>query len=364
MRIERADIVNFKNIAGAQLEFAPTVNCVLGRNGMGKSNLLEAVHYLSFLRGFRSLPDSAFLRHGESQMMIKGLFAGADTPSAEVSVGFAPGKRKSVKCDGKEYQRHAEHIGRFPVVLVAPTDSDIITGAAQERRRFMDMVISQADHLYLIHLMRYNRALESRNRMLRSGIRDEMLYESVEAPLCEAATQIHAMRARWVEELAPLFQRYYTAVAGSIEHPGLAYKSVMHDMPMAEVLKRNLHRDTALGYTSAGVHRDDLEALLDGHSLRGLGSQGQIKSYTVALKFAVYEFLKSKKGSAPILLLDDIFDKLDATRVERIMEVVAAGDTFGQIFVTDTNREHIDRIVGGIDGHLLLQASDGHFTPC
>lgn len=363
MILERADIVNFKNIAGAQLQFAPKVNCVLGHNGMGKSNLLEAVHYLSFLRGFRSMPDSAYIRHGQQQMMVKGVFTSPQGTPSEVSVGLSEGKRKSVRCDGKEYQRQSEHIGRFPVVLVAPHDSALITGAAEERRRFMDMVISQANPLYLILLMRYNKALESRNRMLRSGIRDTMLFESVEAPMIQAAASIHAIRTQWVADITPIFNQYYKEVAGGNESASIAYKSTLHEAPLAEILRRNTQRDAMLGYTSQGIHRDDIEASLDAFSLRRLGSQGQIKTFTVALKFAVFEFLKSKTGNAPILLLDDIFDKLDASRVERIMNVVTSGDTFGQIFITDTNREHLDRILAEISGHILLEANDGSFTP-
>lgn len=360
MKLAGVDILNFKNIAGEQLRFSPNVNCVLGHNGMGKSNLLEAVHYLSFLRGFRSMPDTAYIRHNQEQMMLKGAFVADDETYSEVSVGIVAGKRKSVKCDGKDYDRQSSHIGRFPVVLVAPHDSDLVAGGAEERRRFMDMVISQADNLYLIHLMRYNRALESRNRMLRSGIRDAMLFESVEAPLIESAHAIFATRQKWVDAISPIFETYYKAVAGGEEKAGLNYKSALHQSDFKEILLRNSQRDATLGFTSSGIHRDDIDATLNDFSMRRLGSQGQIKSYTVALKFAVYEYLKNVKATTPILLLDDIFDKLDASRVERIMEIVAS-DSFGQIFVTDTNREHLDKILHGLDARLLLEAENGTF---
>jgi DNA replication and repair protein RecF len=363
MLLRKVDIVNFKNIEEASVEFSPTVNCLLGKNGMGKSNLLEAIHFLSFVRGFRTLPDSAYIRHGQQSMLVKGSYIGEDGTADIVSCGLVAGKRKSLKCNDKEYQRMSEHIGRFPLVVVAPQDSTLVTGSGEERRRFMDMVISQADKSYLEYLARYNRALESRNRMLRSGIRDSLLYESVEAPLCEAATQIHATRAKWVEEMQPIFSGYYAEVAANGEAVSLSYKSALNDMTMAELLKRNAQKDAILGYTSGGTHRDDLESALGDYSLRKLGSQGQIKTFTIALKFAVYDFLKRKKGVTPLLLLDDIFDKLDSTRVEHIMQVVAPQERFGQIFITDTNREHLDRIIATLSGNLLLEVEAGHFTP-
>lgn len=363
MVLRNTEILNFKNIAGAKIEFSSRVNCVLGRNAMGKSNLLESVHFMSFLRGFRTLPDSEYLRHGTDTLLVKGEYESDSGTTCRLSIGLARGRRKSVRADGKEYQRVAQHIGRFPLVMVAPQDTAIVQGSGQERRRFMDMVISQADGSYLQHLMRYTRSLESRNRMLRSGIRDTLLYESVEQPMAEAAAAIHAIRRRWADGLTPLFRRYHGALSNGADEVGIAYRSALHDRTMTELLDANRQRDSILGHTSGGVHRDDLAASLDGHSLKGTGSQGQIKTFTVALKLAVFDYLRSRRGETPILLLDDIFDKLDAHRVEHIMQLVGAGTGFGQIFITDTNREHLDRILGGIEGHLLLEADNGSFTP-
>lgn len=363
MILRSAEILNFKNIAEARLDFSPKVNCVLGSNAMGKSNLLEAVHFLSFLRGFRTLPDAEYMRHNEDTMLLKGQYGSDDGTSFSLSVGMTRGKRKSVRADGKEYKRVSQHIGRFPLVMVAPQDTSIVQGSGQERRRFMDMVISQADGAYLQHLVRYNRSLESRNRMLRSGIRDDLLYESVEQPLAESAQAIHDIRARWAESITPIFNRYHNALSAGADEVGILYRSALSEMPMPELLKANRQRDNMLGYTSGGVHRDDLEATLGSHSLRGTGSQGQLKTFTVALKLAVFDYLRNAAGETPILLLDDIFDKLDASRVEHILHVVGPESAFGQIFITDTNREHLDRILHGIDGHLLLKAENGVFTP-
>lgn len=363
MILHSAEILNFKNIEEARLDFSPKVNCVLGSNAMGKSNLLEAVHYLSFLRGFRTLPDADFIRHGADTMLLKGSYASDDDVACSLTVGMQRGKRKSVRADGKEYQRISRHIGRFPLVMVAPQDTSIILGSGQERRRFMDMVISQVDGAYLQHLMRYNRSLESRNRMLRSGIRDDLLFESVEQPLVEAASAIHSIRASWTNTITPIFNSYHRLLSADADDVKITYRSSLDNASMADLLKANRQRDAMLGYTSSGVHRDDLEASLGNHSLRGIGSQGQLKTFAVALKLAVFDFLRDAGGETPILLLDDIFDKLDAERVEHILQVVGPDSGFGQIFITDTNREHLDRILKGIQGHMLFNAEHGAFTP-
>lgn len=361
MRIDRIEILNFKNISHAELSFCPKINCIVGRNGMGKSNLLEAIHYLSFVRGFRSLPERGYMRHGQTQMLLKATYGGS--ADHELSLGMVEGKRKILKADGKEYQRLSEHIGRYPLVVVTPQDSALVAGAADERRRFMDMVISQCDEGYLAHLMKYTRALESRNRMLRSGIRDNLLYESVETPLCASAAAIHRIRARWVEDLAPLFAGYYSALGGSDEQCGIEYRSALNELPMPDLLNRNRQRDAVLGFTSSGPHRDDLTLTLNSYSIRTLGSQGQIKSVTIALKLSVHALLRRRRDMTPILLLDDVFDKLDSTRVERLMTLVGPDSEFGQIFVTDTNREHLDRILSGVSDSMLLQAENGSFSP-
>lgn len=362
MLLRKADIVDFKNIGEASLDFSPKVNCVLGRNAMGKSNLLEAVHFLSFVRGFRNIPDSAYVRHGAESLLLKGEYMSDDGTTHHVSCGVVPGRRKSLKCDGKEYKQLSRHIGRIPLVLVAPQDTNLVTGSGQERRRFMDMVISQADAAYLARLVQFARALESRNRMLRSGIRDALLYESVEQPLCQAAAAIHSVRRQWAEALAPIFSRYHRALSAGADDVAIRYRSALNDAAMPEILESHRQRDAILGYTSQGVHRDDLEAMLGDHPLRGIGSQGQLKTFTVALKLAVFDYLRQARGETPILLLDDIFDKLDASRVEHILSVVGPDSGFGQIFITDTNREHLDRILSGIDGHLLFQAENGAFA--
>lgn len=364
MQLRQISLVNFKNIADAQLEFSPAVNCLLGRNGMGKSNLLEAIYFLSFVRGFNAGPDSALIRHGAEMLMAKGEYTDDSGAAHNVACGIVRGKGKTLKFDSKEYGRISEHIGKIPVVTVSPQDASLVSGSGEERRRLMDMVISQADKAYLKELIRYNRALESRNRMLRSGIRDRILFESVEAPMTEAATAVHSARCRWVKEISPLFNDFYSRIATPGEIATISYRSVLNTATAAEVLTASRQKDEALGFTSRGVHRDDIEMMLGDWSMRRTGSQGQLKTLTIALRLAIFEYLRRSSGRTPLLLLDDIFDKLDSERVARIMELVSPLDSFGQIFITDTNRKHLDEILANIRGeHTLLQVENGSFSP-
>ncbi|MDE7441089.1 MAG: DNA replication and repair protein RecF [Muribaculaceae bacterium] len=362
MQLNKIDILNFKNIPEAKLEFSPGVNCLLGMNGMGKSNLLEAVYFLSMARPLSSMPESALVRHGQEMMMVKGDYL-TDTGGEEhVSCGLVKGKGKTVKRNGKEYPRISEHIGRFPIVTVLPADSEIVSGSGEQRRRMLDMVISQADPLYLAQLIKYNRALESRNKMLRAGVRDALLYESIETGLCAAAAEIHSSRRRWTEEIRPVFERYYSMISSDAERASIKYKSSLNDDGMQNILNSTRQKDIVLGFTSQGVHRDDLITGLGDYSMRRLGSQGQVKSFTIALKFAIFDYLRKNKGMTPILLLDDIFDKLDSTRVGRIMEAVSGGESFGQIFITDTNREHLDETIASIRSESrLFEVKEGEF---
>lgn len=364
MTLDSIDILNFKNIPSARLEFSPGVNCLLGNNGMGKSNLLEAVHFMSMARAMSSIPEASLIRHGEEMLLVKGHYTMDSGASEEIACGIVRGKGKSLKRNGKEYGKISEHIGNFPVVTVTPQDWSLVGGAAEERRKLMDIVISQADPAYLSHLIRYTRSLESRNRMLRAGVKDHLLYESVEKSMAEAATAVFDSRKRWVEELSPIFRSSYSDLAGDREKASMKYKSALSEASMEEVLERQRQKDIVLGYTSQGIHRDDIETGLDGYSMRRLGSQGQIKTFTIALRLAVFSYLRSHRGITPLLLLDDIFDKLDAERVGRIMETVTSHSEFGQIFITDTNRKHLDDILNSINGpKQMFEVTDGSFIP-
>ncbi len=362
MRLSNLDIVNFKNIEETSLEFSPNVNCLLGMNGMGKSNLLEAIHFLCLARPMQPIPESALPRHGSDMMMVKGRFEMDSGAQENVSCGIVKGKGKTLKCNDKEYQRLSEHIGRFPVVTVTPSDHTLVSGSAEERRKLMDMVISQADKSYLAQLIRYNRSLESRNRMLRAGLTDPLLFESVETTMEESANAIHLTRSKWVQDILPDFKTRYSEISGDAETANIRYSSSLNDNSFRDILNQVRAKDSVLGYTSKGIHRDDLLTGLGDYSMRRLGSQGQVKTFTIALRLAIFEYLRKVSGLTPILLLDDIFDKLDSHRVGRIMEMVSSRDGFGQIFITDTNREHLDEILANIHGDSkLFMVENGRF---
>lgn len=365
MYLQSLTLTNFKNIAQASLEFSPKVNCLVGLNGVGKSNLLDAIHYLSLCRSFTGVTDRMLVRRGEQFAMARAIYLRHDT-TEEITLGIAPGRRKSLKRGGKEYQRIAQHIGLFPLVMISPADTELVQGAAEERRRWMDMVISQADPVYLDALMRYNAALEQRNRLLRDHIVDHTLYEAIELTLCTAGEMIIERRQSWLSRLDGIFQHHYAAVAGDNEAVTLAYQTpVSPATPLQALLDSARRHDEIVGHTSVGPHRDDIAMTMSEMPLRRTASQGQCKSFTIALRLAQYELLNDASGLRPMLLLDDIFDKLDAVRVERMMTLLTGGGSFGQIFVTDTNRTHIDHIIQRTAGsdHRLWSVADGQFTP-
>ncbi len=359
---------NFKNIEQATLEFSPKVNCLLGDNGMGKSNLLDAIYFLSMCRSMTGAPDALLIRRGEDWAMLHAQYlrhASTESPMADdLQVGLQRGRRKSVKRGGKAYAKLSQHIGQFPLVLVSPADMDLVDGSGEERRKFMDIVISQTDVRYLDAIIRYEQALEQRNRLLRDEVSDANLYLAIEMQMEAAAQYISDCRRQWTIALSQIFQTYYASIAGHDESATLAYAGHMArpGIRLSDVLNERRMRDLALHYTSAGPHRDDIEMMLDGMPVRRTASQGQAKTYTLALRLAQYEFLKHATGISPLLLLDDIFDKLDATRVERIMSIVAH-PSFGQIFITDTNRKHIDEILKLTSGpYSMWNVSNGQFT--
>ena len=360
MILEKLTILNYKNIGEVTLDFSPKVNCFIGHNGVGKTNVLDAIHYLSFCRSSISNTDSQVIRHGEEFFMLEGRYATDEGEPEIVYCGMKRGTKKHFKRNGKEYRRLSEHIGLIPIVMVAPADNMIIDGQSEERRRLMDMVISQFDHAYIDHLSRYTKALQQRNSLLRQDEEpDASLLDVLEEQMGYEGECVFAAREAFVNELIPVFQRYYEAISGGREEVGISYESHCRRGPLCEVIRRDRFKDRAVGYSLHGVHRDDLLFTLGSHQMKREGSQGQNKTFAVALKLAQFDFLKrTASRTTPLLLLDDIFDKLDSDRVERIVEIVSASG-FGQIFVTDTNRDHLDKILARSGGDYKIFEVEG-----
>jgi len=343
MILRKLSILNYKNIAEATLELSPKMNCFIGRNGMGKTNVLDAIYYLSFCRSAGNPIDSQVIRHEEPFFMLEGNY----DEDLCISVAMKRGTKKHFKRNKKEYKRLSEHIGLIPLVVVAPSDTLLIEGTSEERRKLMDMVISQYDRSYIDALVRYNNAHQQRNTLLKMEDEepDPLLMQLWEEQMAESGEELYQKRKAFVDELIPVFQDYYQRISGGQERVGLSYVSHCQRGPLLEVIQRDRMKDRAVGYSLHGVHRDDLEFTLDGHPMRREGSQGQNKTYVIALKLAQFDFLKrTASQTTPLLLLDDIFDKLDAERVEQIVRLVSS-DSFGQIFITDTNRDHLDQIL-------------------
>lgn len=356
--------MNYKNIVEAELQFSPKVNCLIGNNGMGKTNVLDAIYYLSYCRSFTSSNEhSAAINHDAQFLMLQGRYSRKGSPE-EISLSVQRGKRKTVKRNGKDYKRLSEHMGLLPLVMISPLDTDLIKGGSDERRRLMDQIISQGNRQYLDALIRYNKALEQRNSMIKNDYRDQLLYETVEQAMSSTAAILHRARRQWLEEFSPIFMRYYQAIAGDNERVRLSYRSHVGELSMQQVLNANRDRDMIMGYTTRGVHRDDIDLWLGDYPMRKTGSQGQCKTYTIALRMAQFEFLKKYTGTTPILLLDDIFDKLDEQRVVSIINVVSNSQDFGQIFITDTNRTHLDEIIAMMSaGYAMFGVENGNITP-
>lgn len=346
MILKKISILNYKNIQVADLTFSPKLNCLIGHNGEGKTNLLDAVYYLSFCRSAFNPIDSQVITHDCDFFVLDGMYLNDMGDEERIYCGMKRGTRKRFKRNQKEYKRLSQHIGLIPLIFVSPADTALIDGGSDSRRRFLDMVISQLDHSYIELLSRYNKALTQRNALLKAEQEpDGALMEILEQEMATQGEAIYAKRDAFVREFIPVFQTIYDHVSGCHETVTLQYISHAQRGPLLDVIQCDRHKDRAVGYSLHGVHRDDLEMMIGGYQLKREGSQGQNKTYVLALKLAQFDFLKRTASSTtPLLLLDDIFDKLDAGRVERIVNMVA-GDAYGQIFITDTNRDHLDSIL-------------------
>ncbi|MCD8044921.1 MAG: DNA replication/repair protein RecF [Tannerellaceae bacterium] len=343
MLLKKLSVLNYKNIEQADVQLSPRLNCFFGNNGMGKTNLLDAIYYLSFCKSHVNTTDSQLVRTGQDMCVLQGVYD-YEGREEELFCAIRPGHKKQFKRNKKEYGKLSEHIGLLPLVMVSPADSELIRGGSDERRRFLDMIISQHDKNYLHALIQYNKALVQRNVMLKNMVTDVSLYEVLEMQMGMYGRLVYEKRRDMVEELIPVFNEYYQLICESSEMVGLHYISQLEEDEPEALLAANRERDRILGYTSTGIHKDELEMKLNDSLIRRVGSQGQNKTYLIALKLAQFAFLKRKGNTLPVLLLDDIFDKLDSQRVEQIIKLVTGPD-FGQIFVTDTNRKYLDDIL-------------------
>jgi len=346
MILKRISILNYKNIEQAELDLSPKINCFIGQNGMGKTNLLDAVYYLSFCKSSSNPVDSQNIRHKQDFFFIQGSYELEDGSPEEIYCGMKRRQKKQFKRNKKEYIRLSDHIGFIPLIMVSPSDSELIAGGSEERRRFMDVVISQYDKEYLNALIRYNKAMSQRNILLKQEEEPEPELMSVwEEVMGATGNIVFQKRTAFIEEFIPIFQSFYSYISQDSETVNLSYESHLQTRSFLQALKESRSRDRIMGYTLTGIHKDDLNMQLGEFPIKREGSQGQNKTYLIALKLAQFDFLK-RTGSktTPLLLLDDIFDRLDASRVEQIVKLVA-GDSFGQIFITDTNREHLDKIL-------------------
>ncbi len=360
MQLDKLSIINYKNIQAATLDLSPKLNCFIGHNGEGKTNLLDAVYYLSFCKSAFNPKDSEVMRHEADYFVLEGDYSTDAGEHEQVYCGMKRGTKKHFKRNKKEYRRLSQHIGLVPLIFVSPADATLIEGGSEERRKLMDVVISQYDTPYIESLSRYNKALQQRNSLLKQEEEpDSTLLELLEMQMAEHGEVVYRKRAAFVEELMPVFQRIYQTICSDREQVSLEYVSHCQRGSLLDVIQRDRAKDRIMGYSLHGTHKDDLVMKLGGYPMKREGSQGQNKTYVLALKLAQFDFLRRKAGNnTPLLLLDDIFDKLDSSRVEQIVRLVS-GDDFGQIFITDTNRDHLDKILQGSGFSYKLFSVEG-----
>jgi len=349
MHLRSLYLTHFKNYQELEVEFSPKVNCFVGSNGVGKTNILDAIYYLSMCKSYLNPVDNQNIHYDEEFSVLQGHFE-RQARNETIYCSIHRSKKKRIKRNKKDYQKLSEHIGLLPVVMISPVDSNLISGGSEERRKYIDRVISQYDKDYLDKLIRYNRALSQRNQLLkdfaRSGYFDTESIDIWDEQMIQLGTVIYEKRRAFTDELVPVFQSYYNAISEKKEQVGLEYKSQLHDQDFRKALTQALEKDRMLQYTSVGAHKDDLELTLEQHPIKKSGSQGQQKTFLVALKLAQFNFIQKVKNMPPILLLDDIFDKFDEQRVRQVIHLVSDAH-FGQIFITDTSEMRLKELMKG-----------------
>ena len=360
--LEKIVISDFRNIRLQELEFSPNVNCISGNNGEGKTNLLDAIYYLSMTKSAFASSDKFNFRHGTEEFSIAGSYRMENGLASRFAVKMTAKGEKKVRRDDKPYPKVSDHIGVLPVVMVSPADISLVSESGEERRRFVNAVLSQMDHEYMTALQQYNRLLMQRNKMLKEMDVDRSLLEVIDMRMGALAEPIYQARKKFVQDLAPVISEYYKAVSGGSEEVDIEYESELSKTGLESLLAASFEKDRIMKYTTSGIQRDDFIFRMGGHPIRRFGSQGQQKSFLVSLKFAQYELMKKNYGFAPVLLLDDVFDKLDMGRISNLLQMVASND-FGQIFITDSNKIRMSGIVDGLtQDRAYFETADGTFT--
>nr|WP_299341625.1 DNA replication and repair protein RecF [Allomuricauda sp.] len=351
MFLNRLSLVNYKNFDSLILEFDPVINCLVGNNGVGKTNILDAIYHLSYGKSYFNPVSTQNIRYNAEFFMVEGEFEKDERPE-KIICSYKKGLKKVIKRNGKAYEKFSDHIGFLPLVIISPADRDLIIEGSETRRKFIDGVISQSDRLYLQNLIKYNKVLSQRNSLLKYFSANQTFDADALAVYNEQlhtlGTGIHEKRKAFVQEFIPIFKEQYTHIS---DHAGedimLRYESQLEGDTLIRLLEASLEKDRALQYTSTGIHKDDLVFTIAEHPIKKFGSQGQQKTFLIALKLAQFHFIKKQAKTTPILLLDDIFDKLDENRVAQIVALVN-NETFGQIFISDTHKDRTEKVVKSI----------------
>lgn len=360
--LEKIVISDFRNIELQDLEFSPNVNCISGNNGEGKTNLLDAIYYLSMTKSAFSTSDKFNFRHGADEFSLSGTYRMENGLSSRFSMKISSKGEKKLRRDDKAYNKVSDHVGALPIVMVSPADISLVSESGEERRRFVNAVLSQMDREYMSAMQQYNRLLLQRNRMLKEMDPDRSLLEVMDMRMSALAEPIYKARRKFIEDIRPVVAQYYKEVSGGSELVGIEYDSELSKASLDMLLEASYEKDRIMKYTTSGIQRDDFIFTMNGHPIRRYGSQGQQKSFLVSLKFAQYEIMKRNYGFAPILLLDDVFDKLDMGRISNLLQMVASND-FGQIFITDSNKVRMSGIVDRLtQDRAYYETVSGTFT--
>lgn len=346
--LKTLNLIQYKNFIQQSFDFDAKINCLVGNNGVGKTNVLDAVYHLSQTKSYFNPISLQNITHGTDFFILEGLFENKNNTDEHIVCSFKAGQKKVLKRNGKLYDKFSEHIGHIPVVMISPADTNLITETSETRRKFIDHVIAQSDKTYLNHLVSYHKVLTQRNALLKYFFKNRTFDATniavYDEQLVLFGTVIFEKRKQFIQNIASLFQTHYNVIANGMEQVSVHYISGIENENYLSLLQQNISKDRMLQHTSIGVHRDDLELLINGYPIQKFGSQGQQKSFLIALKMAQFDLLKNQSGKLPILLLDDIFDKLDDSRVARLVNMVK-NDHFGQIFISDTHPERTEHIV-------------------